>query len=286
MKLFIAGAGGLLGSEFRRRLPGLGHAFTARTHAELDITDGRAVARAVAEARPDAVLNCAAFARLEACQEDPETAYAVNRDGAAHLAAAAAATGVRMVHFSTDYVFDGEAREPYAPDAPRNPLSVYAQSKAAGEDAVADAAADALIVRVSWLYGGAPEDGDTPSGFVRWVLDTARAGKPLTLVRDQANAPSWAANVVTNVVELLQRGAPAGVWHLTDGGVTSRLEQAREAIRLAGLDAELRTATRADFWPDVPRPAYSVLDTSRSEAFLGRPMEPWVEAMRRYIGGE
>ncbi len=295
MRLFLTGAGGLLGSEFRRRLPGLGHAFVARTHAELDITDAEAVARAVEDTRPYAVVNCAAFARLEACQRDPEAAYRINRDGAASVARAATAAGARAVHFSTDYVFDGRAGAPYAPDAARNPQGVYARSKADGEDAVRRAAPDALIVRVSWLYGGSPGTGVSraaahpaadPAGFVRWALDAARAGRPLTLVTDQLNRPSWAANVVDNVVALLQREAPAGVWHLTDGGETSRAGQVCEALRLAGLDAEIRETTRRAFWPDVPRPACSILDVSASEEFLGRPMEPWREALARYVAGE
>ncbi len=273
----MTGAGGLLGGEFRRRLPGMGHDTVALGHAELDVTDADAVARAVADARPDAVLNCSACARVDQAEAEPEEAFRVNRDGARNVARSAAGAGARIVHFSTDYVFDGRERSPYAPDHPRNPLSAYARSKAEGEDAVAESAPDALVVRVSWLFGG------ERTGFVEYVLASARAGRVLQLVRDQWSRPSWTANVVANVVDLLSREAPAGVWHVADAGEASRLEQAREVLAVAGLEAEIAETERAEFWPDVPRPEYSVLDVGATEAFLGRAMEPWRAALRRYL---
>jgi dTDP-4-dehydrorhamnose reductase len=245
--------------------------------AELDVTDARAVARAVAEARPDVVVNCAAYARVDQAEAEPAEALRVNRDGARNLARAAAAAGARIVHFSTDYVFDGRERTPYAPDHPRNPLTAYARSKVEGEDAVVEAAPDALVVRVSWLFGGEGK------GLVEHVLAGARAGRTLRLVRDQRSRPSWTANVVTNVVDLLSRQAPAGVWHVTDGGEATRLEQASEVLAAAGLDADIVEIGRTEFWPDVPRPEYSVLDVSATESFLGREMEPWRVALRRYL---
>lgn len=277
MKLLITGAGGLLGGELRRLSPALGHEPIALARAELDVTDAVAVRRIVAAARPDAVLHCAAMARLEPCDADPDQAFRVNRDAPGFVAEAAAAVGARMVHFSTDYVFDGTERTPYPPDHPRNPLSAYAKSKSEGEDRVREAAPDALIVRVSWLYGGPGEN------FARMVLRAAERGMPLRMARDSWSRPSWSANVVRNVVELLEREAPAGAWHVTDADVATRVEQAREVLRITGRHAEIREMDRAEIFPDVPRPEYSVLDVSATEAFLGRRMEPWREALRRYL---
>jgi dTDP-4-dehydrorhamnose reductase len=247
-------------------------------HADLDVTDAGAVIRAVVQARPDAVLNCAAFARVDQAEAEAGRAFRVNRDGAGNVARAAAAAEARIVHFSTDYVFDGRRSAAYAPDHPRNPLATYGRSKAEGEDAVSQAAPDGLVVRVSWLYGG------PGGGFVGWVLDSARAGRTLHLVRDQWSRPSWTANVVEHVVALLERGAPGGVWHVADGGRASRLEQAHEVLAAAGLEAEVIETDRSTFWPDVPRPECSLLDTAATEAFLGRAMEPWRSALRRYVG--
>ncbi len=278
MRLLVTGAGGLLGSEFGRCLPALGHETVALGRADLDVTDARATLRAVADARPDAVLNCAAYARVDRAAADAAEAFRVNRDGAGNLARAAAAAGARIVHFSTDYVFDGREPGPYAPGHARNPLSAYARSKAEGEDAVLEVAPDALVVRVSWLYGG--EGG----GFVGYVLERARAGLPLRLVADQWSRPSWTANVVRNVLELVAREAPGGLWHVTDAGAATRLEQAREALAVVGLAAEIVETDRATFWPDVPRPERSLLDVEATEAFLGRVMEPWRNALGRYLG--
>lgn len=273
----MTGAGGLLGGEFARRLPAMGHEPVALGHDELDVTNEAAVRRVVAGARPDVVLNCAAYARVDEAEAEPEEAFRVNRDGPRNLARAAAAAGARIVHFSTDYVFDGRARSPYAPDHLRNPLSAYARSKAEGEDAVAEAAPDGLVVRVSWLFGGPGR------GLVEHVLSGARAGRTLRMVRDQWSCPSWTANVVANVVDLLRLEAPGGVWHVTDGGQASRLEQAREVLAVAGLEAEIVETEREELWPEVPRPAYSVLDVGATETFLGRAMEPWRTALRRYL---
>lgn len=279
MRVLVTGGGGLLGGEFRARLPSLGHTVLAPTHAQLDVTDPVAVARSVAAARPDVVLQCAAVARLERAEAEPEVAYRVNRDGARIVAEAAAAAGARIVQVSTDYVFDGAERAPYAPDHPRRPLNAYARSKAEGEDAVLAAAPGALVVRVSWLFGG------ERAGFVEHVLEQSGQGRPVQVVRDQWSRPTWTANVVDTVLELLDRGAPGGIWHVADGGEATRLQQAREVLRLAGVDAELIEVERETLWPDVPRPAYTVLDLQATEAFLGRSMEPWTRSLRRFLEG-
>ncbi len=276
MRLLVTGAGGLLGSEFRTRLPAMGHGAVAQTHVQLDVTDRLAVERAVRAARPEAVVHCAARAGVDQAEVEPEQTFRVNRDGARFVAEAAAEAGSRMVYMSTDYVFDGTERIPYTPDRRRGPLCVYARSKAEGEDAVRAVAPGSLVVRVSWLFGKG-------GGFVQHVLRQARAGRPLRVVRDQWSRPTWTANVVELVVELLKRSAPGGIWHVADGGEATRLDQAREVLRVAGLSAEIIELERETFWPDVPRPAYSVLDTSATEAFLGRPMEPWRTSLRRYL---
>ncbi|HSG08337.1 MAG TPA: dTDP-4-dehydrorhamnose reductase [Longimicrobiales bacterium] len=278
MRILVTGSGGLLGGELTRRLPLRGHDVTALARGDLDITDGDAVRRALTALRPDVVVNCAAFAAVDGCQTQPERAFAVNRDGPGHLARAATEVGATLAHISTDYVFggDGGRRSPYRADDPTAPLQLYGTSKRDGEEAVLRDGERHLVLRVSWLFGG------DQAGFVAPILNAARAGRPLRLVSDQWGCPTWAGTVEEVLAALLHAGA-RGVWHASQGGETTRLEQAREALRLAGLSTRIETVTRAELWPDVPRPAYSVLDLSATEELLGRSMTPWNETLRRYL---
>ena len=279
MKILVTGAGGLLGGELSRRLPLQGHEVTSVTHRELDITEPSAVVAAVRALRPDVVVNCAAFAAVDAAQADPAAAFAVNRDGPRHLAKAAADAGATLVHVSTDYVFGRTPRvplRPYAPDEATDPAQLYGESKRAGEEAVLAAGDHHLVVRVSWLFGG------DRAGFVAPVLRAAREGRPLRLVSDSVSRPTWTRTVAETLPRLVEEGA-RGIWHLCDGGETSRLDQARTVLALAGVEAETETVTRAELWPQVPRPAYSVLDLSATEALLGRPLAPWTETVQRYL---
>jgi dTDP-4-dehydrorhamnose reductase len=278
MKILVTGAAGLLGGELARRLPLRGHDVTPLARGDLDITDAEAVLRALGAVRPDAVVNCAAFAGVDACQTETEQAFAVNRDGPRNLAEAAAEVGATLAHISTDYVFGGDAarRTPYRSDDPPDPVQRYGETKRAGETAVLAAGDRHLVVRVSWLFGG------DRSGFVAPIVKAARAGRPLRLVSDGWSRPTWSRTVEDVLLALLAAGA-TGIWHACDGGETTRLEQAREALRLEGLTTRIEPVTRAELWPEVPRPAYSVLDLSATEALLGRALTDWRETMARYL---
>jgi dTDP-4-dehydrorhamnose reductase len=277
VKLLVTGAGGLLGGEFARTAPGLGHDVTAAGHRDLDITDPDAVRAALRARRPDVVVNCAARADVDRVEGDPAAALRVNRDGPALLAEAASQVGARLVHFSTDYVFDGHATAPYPPRHPVAPVNVYARSKAAGEAAVLDVPGGHLVVRVSWLFGASER------GLVPFVAAAARSGRPLRLVEDQRSRPTWSRNAVVTVLDLLREDV-GGIWHVADGGDASRREEALEVLSVLGLSVPIETITRAEMWPDVPRPAYTVLDLSATEALLGRPMMPWRTSIREVLG--
>ena len=279
MRILVTGAGGLLGGELTRRLPLRGHDVTALARVDLDITDADAVRRALAAVRPDAIVNCAAFAAVDGCQTQPDRAFAVNRHGPGNLAEAATEVGATLAHISTDYVFGGDRarRTPYRTDDRTDPLQLYGESKRDGEEVVLGADDRHLVLRVSWLFGG------DRAGFVAPILKAVREGRPLRLVSDQWGCPTWAGTVEEVLAALLTAGARRSLACLLEGGETTRLEQAQEALRLAGLNTEVETVTRAELWPDVPRPAYSVLDLSATEALLGRPMTPWTETLRRYL---
>ncbi|KPJ78067.1 MAG: hypothetical protein AMS19_12230 [Gemmatimonas sp. SG8_23] len=283
MRVLVTGAAGLLGSEFVTRGRRHGYEVTGLRHAELDVTDRAAVRDRIAAEPLDWVVHCAAYTAVDRAEREPELAFRVNEGGAGHVAEAAAAADVRTVFVSTDYVFDGRAGRPYRPSDPPNPLSVYGRSKWAGERAVRRAYEGAaspdsrpLIVRTGWLYGAGGR------GFVRAMLERAERGERLTIVDDQTGGPTWARNVADHVFGLMAREVD-GVWHVADRGKATWLELAGEALRIAGIEADV-AGTSTEAWDaPAPRPQYSVLDVAATERELGGPMEDWREALERCL---
>jgi dTDP-4-dehydrorhamnose reductase len=275
MRILVTGAGGLLGSALVRQAQRRGHDVVALDRAALDVTDASSVARTVASAAPDAVVNCAAYTAVDRAEAEPELARLVNRDGARNVAAACAAVGAVPVYVSTDYVFDGALRTPYRTDAPTAPLGAYGATKLEGERATAEAAPEHLTVRMSWLYGG-------DNGFVPAILRRAEAGRPLRVVSDQEGRPTWAPHAAEALLDLVERGA-RGTYHVAAGGACSWLELAREAVRAAGLDVPVRPVTTEEFRAAARRPPYSVLDLTDTESLLGRAMPDWHEGLRGFL---
>jgi dTDP-4-dehydrorhamnose reductase len=284
VRVLLIGATGQLGRELVRLLPA--ETTVALGRDALDLRDAEAIAARVAAARPDAIVNAAADNRVDAAEADPREAQAVNADAVGHLARAAAATGAFLVHTSTDYVFDGRARTPYAEDAVPNPLGAYARSKHAGELACAAYAPRHAIVRVAGLYavGGSRGKGGS---FVDRILLQARRGDPLRVVDDQVTAPTWARDVATTLARLLPRWvageAAPGVWHLTNAGECSWYEFARAALESTGLGASVTPIATASLGASAPRPAYSVLANTRLAALGEPPLRPWRAALAAYL---
>jgi dTDP-4-dehydrorhamnose reductase len=248
--------------------------------ATLDITDGRAVEDAVASIRPDLLFNAAAYTAVDRAEQDADRAMAVNATAVGDLARAARMAGARFVHISTDFVFDGTATRPYAPDALAHPLGVYGRTKLAGEKLAGD---DALIVRTAWVYAV------TGRNFVHTMLRLMAHGQPVRVVADQVGAPTFAPSLARALWTLAMRGAK-GVHHYTDAGVTSWhgfavaiQEEALAAGLLSGAVPVVPIAT-ADYPTPARRPAYSVLDTSATYAALGAPPPHWRDNLRSMIG--
>lgn len=269
-RYLIAGAGGMLGHELRHVLAG--REVRALTRAELDIADAASVARAVRSA--DVVINAAAYTTVDDAESHEDDAYAINATGAGLLAAAAADAGARFVQVSTDYVFRGDATSPYPEDAPLDPLGAYGRTKAAGERLVRQAHPGAHIVRTAWLYG---EHG---SSFPRTMLRLAAERDTVSVVTDQLGQPTWARDLASAILALLDADAPAGVYHGTNAGVGSWFDLARATFELAGLDpARVLPTDSAAFVRPAPRPAYSVLGHD-AWARVGLPApRPWREAL-------
>jgi dTDP-4-dehydrorhamnose reductase len=280
MRLVVLGGWGQLGSDIAAAAEGR-HEIVRPRHADLDVTDGDALASVLGKVRPDSVINAAAFHKVELCETDPARAYAVNALGALLVARAARAIGARSVYISTDYVFDGEQRQGYAEDEGVGPLNAYGLSKAAGEAAVHQADPDALVVRGSALFGHAGSAGKG-GNFVDNMITRARSGQPLAVVDDQVFAPTATRDLAERILQLLEHEAPPGTYHGANAGSCSWFELARFAIQLAGVDAEISPRATADDEP-VRRPRYSVLLDTKAVALGLSPARSWQDALAWYL---
>ncbi len=277
MKLLVTGAAGMLGIDVQAAAAVDGHEVVALSRAALDISDRGAVAAAVTRARPDAVVNCAAYTNVDAAEADPDGAAAVNATGAGHLAEAAAAVGAWLVHISTDYVFDGTKTSPYLESDATNPRSIYGSTKLLGERAIELAAADShTIVRSSWLFGtGGP-------CFPATMLRLASEHDRLTVVDDQIGCPTFTGHLAGALVELATRTRLPGVLHLAAAGHCSWYQFAVEIMRATGTPVEVQPCSTEEFPRPAQRPAFSVLRSERDDA----PTLPeWRQGLSDYLAG-
>ena len=260
----------MLGRDLARALAG--RDVVALGRADLDITDAKALRDSLAGA--DAVINAAAYTRVDDAEVHEAAALAVNGAGAGHAAAAAAAAGAAFVQLSTDYVFAGDATEPYAEDSPLAPVSAYGRTKAEGERRVRAAHPSPFIVRTAWLYG---EHGPN---FPRTMLQLAARRETVDVVTDQIGQPTWTVDLARAIVSLLDSGAAPGTFHGTNSGRASWYDFAREVFRLAGLDPErVRPTDSTAFVRPAPRPAYSVLGHDAWARVGLDPPRPWQDAL-------
>lgn len=278
MRVLVTGADGMLGSALRASCP-RGIDFLATDVGDLDITDAAAVDGAFAALRPDAVINSAAFTDVDGCESREDVALAVNGSGPGLLAAACAREGVPLVHVSTDYVFDGTIPAPgvYAEDDPTRPLSAYGRTKLAGERAVAAAGGLHWIVRTQWLYGLRGKN------FVETMLRLARERDRLTVVDDQVGSPTGTFDLAPVLWTLLSVRPAAGIYHAVNDGHCSWFDFAREIFRQAGVSVTVDPMDSRQLGRPAPRPARSVLGTSKLRAVLGRGLPPWQDALSRYL---
>ena len=250
-KIAILGGGGMLGRDVATVLKGF--TTSAFTRAEVDITDEVSVADALRGF--DVVINCAAYTQVDQAETEREKAHLVNAVGPRTLARVAARTGTKLIHMSTDYVFDGAARVPYPEDSPTNPLSVYGTSKRDGELAVWEEYPEgATIVRTSWLYG------EYGSSFPTTILQAGLARETLDVVDDQQGQPTWTLDVARQLHTLIDAGIPSGIFHATNSGMTTWFDFAQSLFRRAGWDeSRIQRASSSDFPRPAPRPSFSVL---------------------------
>lgn len=274
--LLITGSAGQLGRALAAIAPGRGLSVDGRDLDTLDITDPAAVTAWVTGARPRAVLNCAAYTAVDACETHEAEALAVNATAVGHLAHACNQVGASLVHVSTDYVFDGTATAPYREDHPVAPMSAYGRTKLAGERAAA-AAERHLVVRTAWLYGVAG------ANFVEAIRRQVNAGAAeLRVVADQTGSPTFCADLAQALLELVAVEA-GGVVHAVNDGVTTWHGFAAEIVRRLGSGLPVRPVTTDEYPRPARRPPYSVLATDRLASLLGRRLPPWQDALGRYL---
>lgn len=279
MTIVVTGSRGQLGWELCRCL---GPRATGLDRAALDVTDLSAVDRTLRALAPEAVINTAAYTAVDRAESEPEACFAANEAAVGHLVAACQALGCPLVQISTDYVFSGThgRRHPYREDEPTSPRGVYARSKWAGEEQ-ARRLERHIVVRTCGLYGRrAP--GAAGGNFVDTMLRLSTERPVLKVVDDQICTPSYVPHVAAAVLFLLA-GGHWGTYHVVNQGSTSWFEFAREIFRQIGREIRLEPITTAQYAAPAPRPAYSVLDTSKYRALDGPELPAWQDALRAYL---
>lgn len=279
----IIGSTGQLGTDLPPALTGF--RVTGLTRTDLDVCDPERARDVLRTLRPDAVINTSAFHKVDVCEDEPAATFAVNATGAYHLARLAAALDFTLVHFSSDYVFDGRSHVPYRETDRAAPVSVYGTSKLAGEHLVRAYCPRHFVIRTTGLYGVAGASGKG-GNFAETMIRLGRAG-PVRVVDDQVMTPTATADLARAVAALLMRegqpGAAYGLYHVTSAGQCSWYFFAKTIFELCAMDVGLSPITTAESGSKVRRPAFSVLDHGRWMAAGFAELRPWREALHEYL---
>jgi dTDP-4-dehydrorhamnose reductase len=284
VKVVLIGANGQLGSDVARVLSNGADALVGVTHADLDIRDGEKVRGLLEDARPDVVINTAAMHNVEDCERDPLACFAVNALGARNLALAANAVDAKLLHVSTDYVFDGRKERPYDEQDPPNPLNAYGNSKLAGEIFVRTIARRYFVCRVSALFGTSPCRAKGGMNFPLRMLDLARSRAVVRVVSDETVSPTYAYDAAVQLVRLARIDA-YGTYHCAGEGQCTWHEFASAVFELSGTRARLEPAAPGEFPAKVPRPRYSALENAALKRLGMNCMPHWRDALARYLAG-
>ncbi|MFH0763957.1 MAG: dTDP-4-dehydrorhamnose reductase [Candidatus Omnitrophota bacterium] len=300
-KVLITGSSGMLGADLSSELGKYYEVYgldisvgvDAERCLECDITDGDKISERISKIKPEIVVHAAAMTDVDGCESDKEKAYKINSEGTGNVAAACKESGAALIYISTDFVFDGKKSSPYVESDKPNPLSVYADSKLKGEEAVAKFLKNYFILRTGWLYGKHGKN------FVDTILEKAKTGKALKVVDDQIGSPTYTKDLAKAIrvlidqeysnqvrsVRLTTRSNLVRIYHVSNSGSVSWYEYAKEILRLAGSGAEVVPISSGELNRPARRPAMSVLDNSKFIRFTGYKMRNWKDALKEYIGG-
>jgi len=277
--ILITGSNGQLGNEIRvasGHYPQFQYFFT--DVQELDICDKIAIRNFITENKIDAIVNCAAYTSVDKAEDDVAMCYKINCEAVKNLAEAACEFNLKIIHVSTDYVFDGNSSIPYTEDMPVNPTTVYGKSKLEGETELLQICPDAIIIRTSWLYSS------FGNNFVKTMLRLGREKDQLTVIFDQIGTPTYAADLADTIFNILSSGhLVAGIYHFSDEGVCSWYDFTRSIHRLAGIDCNVQPIESKDYPVRTPRPHYSVLNKAKIKKTFFITIPHWEESLERCI---
>jgi dTDP-4-dehydrorhamnose reductase len=273
MRVLILGASGLLGQALMREWSG--DEVVGLSSSDVDIRDAGTVLRVVQNAHAEWIVLSAAYTDVDGCESNRQLAFAVNRDGAVNVAHAAKHTNARLLFLSSDYVFDGKKTSAYETDDPRNPQSVYGQTKAEAEVGFLELLPGCCIARTSWLFGSGGKC------FPDTILKLAATRPALDVVNDQRGCPTYTVDLARAIADLCRHNA-RGIVHVTNAGNCSWFEFARAIVNAAGLPTEVRPVSTQQMARPAPRPAYSVLSPASLQR-MGIEMPSWEDALRRYL---
>jgi dTDP-4-dehydrorhamnose reductase len=276
MKVLVTGSEGQLAREVTRVSVLKGHEVLPMKKKELDIKDPDAVLQRLSKTMPDIVINCAAYNDVDGAEANLKEAILVNGMGPKNLALSSKKIGAALVHFSTDYVFDGEKTSPYKITDMPNPISTYGHSKLMGEQSVMTLADRHFLIRTSWVFG------EGRFSFPKKVLEWASKNDKLRIVDDQISCPSYAADLADALMELIET-RKYGLYHMTNSGHTSRYGWAAFILDMAGWHGRCEPAKSTEFPTPAKRPAYSALDNSPLQEVIGRLLPSWQDATDRFL---
>lgn len=275
--VMVTGSNGQLGAAVQNlSVQHPQHRFLFLQRSDLTLTDEAAVAEFVQTHKPQYIINCAAYTAVDKAETDADAAFAINRDAVAYLAKASTAAGSRLIHISTDYVFDGTATAPYSEGAATNPTSVYGASKRGGEEACLQYAADnSIIIRTSWVYSS------TGHNFVKTVLRILGSGKDMNVVSDQQGTPTFAPDLAAAILQIINsKNWQPGIYHFTNSGETTWYQFASAVKEMTGLAPAVNPIPTSAYPTPARRPAYSVLGKEKIIRNYNIQLVPWQESLK------
>jgi dTDP-4-dehydrorhamnose reductase len=279
LKILLIGANGQLGSDLSKTLSK--HQVTGTTHSIFDVTKPEQVVQQVQTLRPEVIINTAAFHKVDVCETEVLAAFQVNAVGVKNLCLAARAVEATLVHFSTDYVFEGNLRRPLTEQDETNPVNAYGVSKLAGEKIIRYLWEESFVIRTCGLYGHAGSSGKG-GNFVETMLQKAKANDPIRVVNDQVLTPTSTRELARKVAELIQT-KQYGLYHVTSQGACSWYEFAATIFEIAGIKANLSPTTSAEFKSPAKRPAFSVLENAHLSKWGMDDLKSWQDALLQYV---
>ena len=282
MRILVTGGNGQLGSEWVSYLNRQEVEFIALPSSDFDLTDHADTRRVMGNLKPDLIINCAAYTKVDQAEEEPEKAFAVNSEGVKNLADYCASNNIKLVHFSTDYVFPGTKEDlqkypqGYSEDHSTDPVNTYGESKLAGEQAVRESGCEFIIIRVAWLCG---KHG---SNFVKTMLKMGREREELNVINDQIGCPSFAHNVVQNCWKLVAENK-LGTYHLCSEGKISWYDFAKEIFEQMEVPVNLKPVSSSEFPAKAKRPVFSLLNTQKISNIPGVKLIDWKEGLKNLL---